>query len=747
MDLVKRILTMPVEEIERTGHRPLYIIDLLRATAIETWSSHPDRAMQMWEKSYQVCLHTGGFEPLREQILKDGLALFEACYRRSRNKIEAEDDLSEIAQTLRGQSEDEHWTQQEYFDAVIALAIWGARTNREEAALYLLETLEGVPSTTAYGREHLTKYLRQILKICAAVNAIGRESFAAAALLYLNAVPALLELGLGAAVLDLLRRTQDLVSLLKSEEIIGVVCSFSLVALPAEDALGLSASEIIQDCCRSFVATIQMLTCRNPTDEALVDSATGMFCVWQVAKGLRFAATLRNTTRYNWQDDLEGRRILDRIVGLRDGLSADVLGPIIGIMDGETLLSSYIDHREPELGTDKRQVLSNLKRAYDSHITHKMLRHAEEWSDILQTPDDLRKQIGAHTVLLIYFLGLSPDDDIVLYAIMLTRESTVTVCHELSDEARVFLTSGTQERTIKTRAAIQEKPQNRHTMSRRAQKILRSVTEAYIGTSLRKLLGESWDKGKYHLCISPHGALHFFPFHLLELDGAPLGASWIVTYLPNLQLLSRETADDRKPCINELAAFGLNFEAPCIPAMPSIPWAPDEAQRIAALYGVTAVTNSAATRAALLEALQTSKRIHIATHGRHQPDAPAFQCIYVADASGYIPVHAYELLGLDLRNVDLLTLSACETALGRFDIGDNLRGLPASFFICGVKTIVGTLWEVSDNAAATFFTSFYRTLHEGSSKLAAFAEAQRQTRSRFPQYRDWGCFYMAGSIS
>jgi hypothetical protein len=234
--------------------------------------------------------------------------------------------------------------------------------------------------------------------------------------------------------------------------------------------------------------------------------------------------------------------------------------------------------------------------------------------------------------------------------------------------------------------------------------------------------------------------------YLLEFFGEPLAASWIVTYLPNLKLLDPSVTGDRRLGVTEFSAFGLDFRAPYDPSMQPIPEAQEEVQHIAALYGAVATVNGAATRAALLEALQTSKRIHIATYGRHQVDAPVFQCIYVADGARYTPVHAYELLGLDLRNVDLLTLSACETALGRFDLGDNLRGLPASFFLCGVKTIIGTLWEVESRAAATFFTSFYRAFHGGSGKLDAFADAQRQTRSKFQEFRDWGCFYMSGSI-
>ncbi len=148
----------------------------------------------------------------------------------------------------------------------------------------------------------------------------------------------------------------------------------------------------------------------------------------------------------------------------------------------------------------------------------------------------------------------------------------------------------------------------------------------------------------------------------------------------------------------------------------------------------------------MLKALAESRRVHISTHGLHNVSAPSFQCIFVQpDLSNDGIIHAYELLRLDLRKLDLVTFSACETALGRFDIADNLRGIPAALLIAGAATIVGTLWDVESRTATHFFTTFYQILKDTSSKKNAFYEAQAVTRRRFPKYRDWGAFQFIGS--
>jgi CHAT domain-containing protein len=126
--------------------------------------------------------------------------------------------------------------------------------------------------------------------------------------------------------------------------------------------------------------------------------------------------------------------------------------------------------------------------------------------------------------------------------------------------------------------------------------------------------------------------------------------------------------------------------------------------------------------------------------------APSFQCLYLSPERSSEVLNAYEILRLDLTGVDLVTLSACETALGRVDLGDNPRGFPASLLIAGVSTIIGTLWPVETNAAKFFFTAFYSRLGSNVTKCAAFAAAQQATRARLPQYRDWGAFYLIGAV-
>jgi CHAT domain-containing protein len=170
-----------------------------------------------------------------------------------------------------------------------------------------------------------------------------------------------------------------------------------------------------------------------------------------------------------------------------------------------------------------------------------------------------------------------------------------------------------------------------------------------------------------------------------------------------------------------------------------------EARAVAAAVGVEPVLDADATRGAVLGALRRGQWIHIACHGEHDVVAPSLQSLRLApsaDDDGRLA--SVDLHALDLSGVEILSLGACETALGRFDAGDNLRGLTASALAAGAACVVGTLWPASDAAAEVFFTTLFREVASGASRFDAFRQAQVAARAAFPEYRDWAPFYLSG---
>ncbi|MEO7924174.1 MAG: CHAT domain-containing protein [Chitinophagaceae bacterium] len=111
--------------------------------------------------------------------------------------------------------------------------------------------------------------------------------------------------------------------------------------------------------------------------------------------------------------------------------------------------------------------------------------------------------------------------------------------------------------------------------------------------------------------------------------------------------------------------------------------------------------------------------------------------IFVQGYEGII--HGYELSSYDFSNCRLVTLSACETALGDITNNVGVTGIQRALKIAGANDILIALWEVPDKETSAFMQYFYQVYFKGVSA----GEALKQTQSKFCKIfpvNAWGAF-------
>ncbi|MFI9637111.1 CHAT domain-containing protein [Nocardia sp. NPDC051929] len=383
-------------------------------------------------------------------------------------------------------------------------------------------------------------------------------------------------------------------------------------------------------------------------------------------------------------------------------------------------------------GRDDSEIARNLRRTVSSLIDAELSRRSTPLVDDQYLWAKAPTLLDDRTVLLTWFLPRFVNGAVVLFAV--TRQGRwllVTL-----GEGKGATRHPVADLVESIRDEVQRDP------------LFADVTPE--GVRLLELggnlTGDHWSEwraqGKDRLLVWPHGAVHYLPIALCHNAGRLIADDWTVTTIAGLESLVSVDGRARQYGTTVLAsaAGGVPF------GMHNEPALEEHARMVADAIGAEAVTGAGATRARLLAALSTSDVVHIAVHGTMDQDAPWLQCLYLTpDNDDDGRVFAYDFLGVDLRGVRLVTLAACESALGRFDHGDNVRGIPSALITAGAQAVVGCLWPVRPAPVAYFYHHMHRRIAEGADPVAAFREAQLTTRIQHPQYRDWGAFtYLHG---
>jgi CHAT domain-containing protein len=184
-----------------------------------------------------------------------------------------------------------------------------------------------------------------------------------------------------------------------------------------------------------------------------------------------------------------------------------------------------------------------------------------------------------------------------------------------------------------------------------------------------------------------------------------------------------------------------------------LPEAEEEVKALGVLYGPSSkVYIGAEAREDRAKAQAGQMRVlHFATHGTLNNAAPMYSHLTLAqgDKNEDGLLEAWELMELDLK-ADLVVLSACETARGRFGAGEGMIGLTWALFVAGVPSTVVSQWQVESASTRDLMINFHRGLSSqagvGKTK-ATKSEALRQAALKVLKNPETSHpFYWAGFV-
>jgi CHAT domain-containing protein len=310
----------------------------------------------------------------------------------------------------------------------------------------------------------------------------------------------------------------------------------------------------------------------------------------------------------------------------------------------------------------------------------------------------------------------------------------------------------------------------------RAKKDDVAVAKVLYNTLLRPLLQRS---NVQRVIIVPDGILHFLPFEILrDPEGSLVLDSRTISYAPASTVLKalRTTADTK---VSRRSFLGIGdapyqgqkglsatvagshgtrarllrgFSDVFGTRLYDLPQTREEVLTISRNFGkdTTVLLGSEATETAFKsQPLADFKIVHLAVHGFANTQFPERSGLVlgVDPASrddGLLQVR--EIIRLRF-NADLVTLSACDTGVGKLQGEEGVTNLVEAFLGSGAKAVVASLWSADDTYTLVLMQRFYIHIAEAQDKATALRLAKLDLLAKYgrqlPPYY-WAAFILTG---
>ena len=251
-------------------------------------------------------------------------------------------------------------------------------------------------------------------------------------------------------------------------------------------------------------------------------------------------------------------------------------------------------------------------------------------------------------------------------------------------------------------------------------------------------------KGIDTLVFVPDGALRTIPMAALFDGEKYLMEKYAVAVTPGLTLM-----ESSQSVAGEKSGFLFSGVSEARQGFPALPAVKEEAEKVGeSYYDAAMLMDKTFLKEDLIDqfARNDYRIVHIASHGQFSGDA---ENTFVMTYDDFLTLDDLENLirpsSYRGAPVELLTLSACQTAAGDDKAALGLAGVAIK---AGARSAMASLWFVSDQASAVMVDEFYKNLSKGGiSKARALQQAQKQLRNdpRFRHPRYWAPYILIGN--
>jgi CHAT domain-containing protein len=259
-----------------------------------------------------------------------------------------------------------------------------------------------------------------------------------------------------------------------------------------------------------------------------------------------------------------------------------------------------------------------------------------------------------------------------------------------------------------------------------------------------------------NLTIIPDDVLHYLPFDVLVDHGSLLLQTKVIGY-DNAITSFIALKEKKKSDVKRLLAFAPSFADQVVESeirfeFGKLLYNDDEVNKIGSVYDGEIYTDQNATLENFNKNAPDFNVIHLATHASANDEFPDYSYLAFSEDGGKSNILYIKDLYNTTLNADMVTLSACQTGIGKLQKGQGMMSLSKGFFYAGAKSLVNTLWKINDKSSVKLMEFFYESLRSGKNKKEALRDAKLKYLEttddnllRHPYY--WSAFVVSGDTA
>lgn len=444
-----------------------------------------------------------------------------------------------------------------------------------------------------------------------------------------------------------------------------------------------------------------------------------------------------------------------RAILLLDALKEDDARRFGGIPDSlrskEKALLSDIAYLESEMEQARRQKNMDRVKSYEGYLFQKreqieqLKKQLEaqypqyfklKYQTDIPAIETFQSAMSSDMVLVEYFMGKSD-----LYVFALSKEQLWGKRQRMDTASSLAKTINTWLTDLYDYKKIVEAPEEAY---QAYHLIAHSLYQWLLADAVKAFPTDQYPDW----ILIPDGVLSYIPFEMLLTEAAPAAfhynqlpyflrkAATSYHYSATLWLQSVQNPIKAGKGILALAAgYAASNSAPesrsrewgaVRATLSELLGAKEEVEQLQQRYNGLFFYNEQATEANFKQHSDQYGILHFAMHGVVNQQSASRSGLFFTENADTVEdniLMAYEIPNLRLR-ADLVVLSACETARGKYQSGEGVMSMGRSFMYAGANSVMMTLWEVNDVVAKRMIESFYRHLEAGLPKHKALQKAK-----------------------